>query len=95
MNQLEPKGFATIILATIIATAIITGTATYVVMQRQKEQITLNITIIPQELYPLNLEGWIFKLQFGVSETYIAQKDTLQYQDSTLYGLLKKIHGTS
>ena len=95
MNQLEPKGFATIILATIIATAIITGTATYVVMQRQKEQITLNITIIPQELYPLNLEGWTFKLQFGVSETYIAQKDTLQYQDSTLYGLLKKIHGTS
>ena len=89
---MEAKGFAVIMLVTIIATTAIIGTITYIVMQRQKEQITLNITIIPQDLYPLNLEGWTFKLQFGNSETYIAQKDSTQLQDNTLYGLLKQIN---
>ena len=89
---MEPKGLLVIVLATIIFTAAIFTTTTYVIMQRQKDQITLNITIVPQELYPLNLEGWTFKLQFGSSETYIAQKGSTQLQANTLYELLKQIN---
>ena len=88
---MEAKGLTIIILATILVSAIIFTTTTYIIMQRQKEQITLNITIVPQELYPLNLEGWNFKLQFGNSETYIAQKGATQLQANTLYELLKQI----
>ena len=92
---MEAKGFAVTIILAVTISLMFGATITYVVMQRQKEQITLNITIIPQDLYPLNLEDWTFKLQFGNSETYTAQKGSTQLQADTLYNLLKQIHGTS
>ena len=92
MNQeVNSKDLAITIFGIIVATIIITGAFTYQIMQRQPDQMTVTITVVPQELYPLNLDGWTFKLQFGEPTTFYAKNGGTQFQDTTLYGLLYQI----